>query len=363
MRLLSLATLNFRNLHAPRIEFPGGVVALVGPNGAGKSNVLAAAYLGCNAVPAAGALADLVAFGEQEAYVAAEVEHSEGVSVVEVGIAVGAAGGRKSVTLDGHSARAVDVSRSVAAVMVTPQDSDLVSGSPSQRRAFLDALLSRLSARYALVLREYQRVLEQRNALLRSDPRGPTLEAWTDRLVLLGSEIDALRARAMLRLCPLAADVYSEVAAGGEAFALGLSRSSRADTLADALRESRAEELARGTTVVGPHRDDLVLTLGGRSLKAFGSRGEARTAALALKVAEYRLLAERHGEPPVLLVDDFSAELDASRRAYLLDLVATTPQALVSGTEPPRRYGACYDLSGGALGRRHEVGEEVTAHG
>ena len=119
--------------------------------------------------------------------------------------------------------------------------------------------------------------------------------------------------------------------------------------LAEAVAASRHDEVARTTTVVGPHRDDLVLTLGGRSLKAFGSRGEARTAALALKVAEYRLLAERHGEPPVLLVDDFSAELDSARRAYLLDLVANTPQALVSGTEPPRRHDALFAVAGGEV--------------
>src|SRR5690606_14887794 len=145
-----------------------------------------------------------------------------------------------------------------------------------------------------------------------------SLTTWTQRLVELGTEIDSLRTRVMSRLCPLAATVYRDVAAGSEPFEASLARNWTARDLAEAVAASRHDEVARATTVGGPHRDDLVLTLGGRSLKAFGSRGEARTAALALKVAEYRLLAERHGEPPVLLVDDFSAELDSARRAYLL---------------------------------------------
>ncbi len=128
-----------------------------------------------------------------------------------------------------------------------------------------------------------------------------------------------------------------------------LSRNWSEASLAEAIERSRGEEAARATTVAGPHRDDLVMTLAGRSLKAFGSRGEARTAALALKVAEYRLLAERHEEPPVLLVDDFSAELDGARRAYLLDLVASTPQALVTGTEPPRRHDALFSIGDGTV--------------
>ena len=356
MELRSLATLNFRNLRLPRVDFPAGVVAVVGPNGAGKSNLLSAAYLGCTATQAAGTLAELVTIGQEQAYVAAEVASDQGVSRIEVGINSGAGAGRKSVKVDGQAARTVDVARVVGAVLMTPQDSELVAGSPGTRRAYLDSLLSRLSARYAVLLREYQRVLEQRNALLRSDPRSQSLATWTERLVDLGTEIDSLRTRVMVRLCPLAAAVYRDVAASEEPFEVKLTRNWSEPTLAEAVDRSRGEEAARATTVVGPHRDDMVLTLAGRSLKAFGSRGEARTAALALKVAEYRLLDERHGEPPVLLVDDFSAELDSARRAYLLDLVARTPQALVSGTDPPRRYDALFDIADGDVRREAAIG-------
>lgn len=344
MLLRALDQLAFRNLRTRRLEFPAGVTALVGRNGAGKSNLLGAAYLGCNANVADGTLAELVAHGHDEAYVAAEVEHREGVSTVAVGLAAG----RKTVRLDGQPARAHDVAKLMAAVLITPVDSELVHGSPSARRAYLDAVLTKLSTRYALLAREYQRVLEQRNALLRNDPRDPSLGAWTERFVALGSEVDSLRKRMVDRICPLASQVYREVAGPGGSFEVRLVRNWDGPSFGDAVHTSHFEEVARGTTVVGPHRDDLALDLGGRSLRSFGSRGEARTAALALRVSEYRLLSERHGEPPVLLIDDFSAELDASRRGYLLELTAAIPQTLVTGTEAPPRYDHLVEIVDGA---------------
>lgn len=352
VRLRSLTQLSFRNLVTRRVSFPDGVVAVVGQNASGKSNLLAAAYLGCNGALASGSLGDMVAFGQEEAYVAVEVEHLDGVSTVEVGFTAG----RKVVKLDSQVARAADVSRHVAAVLVTPEDSELVHGSPSARRAYLDALLSKVSARYAALAREYARVLEQRNALLRLSPHDPTLPDWTARLVAVGTEVDAMRDRLVRRLCPLAVDVYREVSGDEAPFAVRLARNWEGGDLGAAVAASRAVELARGVTVVGPHRDDLELTLGGVDVRVFGSRGEARTAALALRVAEYRLLTERHGEPPVLLVDDFSAELDADRRAYLLSLTASTPQAIVTGTEPPPHHDALFRVEGGEVAQIEPVG-------
>lgn len=335
MRLLSLSQLNVRNLRTPRLEFPAGIVAVVGPNAAGKSNLLEAAFLASTGELAGGKTTEMVRLGQEQGYVAAHIEHDEGITQVEVGLAPG----RKQIRIDGQSARAYEVARSVTAVLLTPEDAELVHGPPSGRRGYLDGLLSRLSARYAALLREYQRVVEQRNALLRLAPHDPTLEVWTLRFLELGTEIEELRARAVLRLAPLSAEVYAEIAGpAAPRFGLQLARSHEHETLEEALAEAAPEERARGLTPVGPHRDDLRLTLAGHSVQAYGSRGEARTAALALRVAEYRLLGEKHREPPILLMDDFTAELDDQRRAYLLRLAASTPQALVSGTQPPPRF-------------------------
>lgn len=345
MVLRSLSQLNVRNLRTPRLALSPGVVALVGRNASGKSNVMDAAYLACTGELPAGTIAETVRIGESEGFVAADVEHSDGVSRIEVGLAPG----RKHLRLDGQAVRVADIAQTSTAVLITPEDADLVHGSPSRRRDYLDGLLSKLSARYAALTREYHRVLEQRNALLRAGASESGLEVWSERFVTLGSEIDDLRRRALHRVCELAAGTYAEIAGDGKALDVRLRQQREACDLAEALALAHGEERARGVTPVGPHRDDLSLDLDGHSAQAYGSRGEARTVALALRVAEYRLLEEKHAEPPVLLVDDFTAELDAGRRAFLLDLTSKTPQALVSGTEPPARADLTFTVVDGEV--------------
>lgn len=347
MQLRALSQLNFRNLQTPRLEFGPGVTALVGRNASGKSNVLDAAYLGCTGELPGGRIVESVRLGEEEGYVGTEVCHDEGTSTVQVGLAPG----RKVLRLDGQHVRALDIARVCTAVLVTPEDAELVHGSPSRRRGYLDALLARLSPRYAALSRGYARVVEQRNAALKAPGAAATLEVWTERFVQLGTEIEALRRRAVTRVDEIAREVYGEIAGDGKRFAVELASGRGGMELDAALAASRAEELARGVTVVGPHRDDLLLELGGHPVGTYGSRGEARTAALALRVAEYRLLAQKHGEDPVLLLDDFTAELDEERRRFLLRLAASAPQALVSGTEAPPRSDALFRIAAGVVTR------------
>jgi DNA replication and repair protein RecF len=342
--LRSLSQLNFRNLVTPRFEPCAGLTAIAGRNGAGKSNLLEACYLGLTGDLPGGKIAENVRIGHEQGFVGVRVGHDDGTSSVEVGLSPG----RKSIKLDGQAAKVIDVSKVSAAVLITPEDADLVHGSPSLRRGYLDSLLGRLSPRYALVARAFARVLEQRNAALRAGLGDAEIEAWSERFVELGQEIDDLRERALTRISDLAASAYEAIAADGKVLAVSLRRPA-AGPLADALRASRAEERARGTTVVGPHRSDLRLDLGGHSAQAYASRGEARTVALALRVAEFRLLEQRHEETPVLLLDDFSAELDPSRRSFLLELVGGASQALVTGTEPPPRYDAVLSIEAGVL--------------
>ena len=342
--LKSLSQLNFRNLLTPRLEFSAGITAIVGQNAAGKSNLLDALYLGCTGDLPSGKIIESVRIGEEEGFVGVKIERDDGISTIEIGLAPS----RKVVRLDGQTVRSVDVAKVSAAVLITPEDTDLIHGSPSGRRAYLDGLLSKLSLRYALLLREYNRVVDQRNASLKSF-QDPTLEVWTDRFLELGSEILSVRERAMTRIADIAGATYCDIAGDGKALGVSLAKSEAAPGLEEQLEQSHHEERARGVTVVGPHRDDLALTLDGHSVQAYGSRGEARTTSLALRVAEYQLLLEKHGEAPILLLDDFTAELDANRRAYLLDLAANTPQAIVSGTETPPQYGALFHVSGGSF--------------
>lgn len=345
MRLLSLSQLNFRNLLTPRLEFGSGINAVVGDNAAGKSNVLAAAYLASSGELPGGKIVESVRLGETEGFVSARIERKDGISTVEVGLSPG----KKVVRLDGQFVRAAEVARVASSVLITPEDADIVHGSPSGRRAYLDSLLSKLSLRYALRLREYNRVVEQRNAVLKQAVPDATLDVWTRKFLDLGAEIVDLRKRAVNRIAELAAESYADIAGDRKHLEISLSPSYRDSDLEDRLKASGGEERARGITVVGPHRDDLNLRLGGHSIQAYGSRGEARTTALALRVAEYRLLLEKHEEAPILLLDDFSAELDANRREFLLKLAAQTPQAIVSGTEAPPEADSSFRVVEGTL--------------
>ncbi len=330
--LRSLRQFGFRNLETSELTFGEGVTAIVGANAAGKSNLLDASYLASSGDLPTGRLGDALRWGQPEGFVAAQVERRGGDRIQ---LHVGLAPGKKVIRLDEQPARVYDVARVSAAVRITPEDADMIHGGPSLRRGWLDDVLRRLSRRYGALLREYAKVLEQRNAGLRADVAASYLDVFSDRLAVLGDEIEDLRARSLVRIHEVARLVYHEVGGGKKELSVALEPSQGERPLRDALITSAAEERARGVTVVGPHRDDLAVQLDGRSVQTFGSRGEARTAAMALRVAELRLLEELHGEPPILLLDDFSAELDADRRNYLLSLSQRLPQALVSGTEPP----------------------------
>lgn len=332
MLLEAFAQLNYRNLRTAQLSFASGITAITGANAAGKSNLLEAIYLCCTGDLPRATIAESITLGQNEASVQASVQHSEGVSRVQIGLAPG----RKVIRLDGQTVRAFELAKVTSAVLITPEDAALVHGSPSLRRAYLDSLLGRISPRYALLVREYSRVVEQRNALLKTGVFDDTLAVWSTRFCELGDEINVLRKRAVARVNQLASARYTAIAGADKPLQVRLIGTP--DALADALADSWQQERARGVTVVGPHRADLALTLAGNSVQTFGSRGEARTTALALRIAEYELLRDKHDEAPVLLLDDFSAELDANRRDYLLGLAETTPQALVSGTEPPPSY-------------------------
>lgn len=328
MRLCKLSTLNYRNLSPDTLDFPAGVTGVWGENGAGKTNLLEAAYLALTGRTEAGRLEELILAGQTEAYVRADVLESGSLSVQEVGIGRG----KRQLKVDGVRTRNGDLPRG-SAVLFRPEDSELVFGAPSQRRGYLDSLLSRLSARYAEQLSRYERTVSQRNAALR-EGQDWALDVWDEPLGTLGRGIMEFRQRAAGRLEELAQGANAELGSR-KTLRVQLTESADPERYVEQLRARRAEELARGLTLTGPHRDDLALSLGDMSAGTYASRGEGRTAALALRYAEMQLLTERFGEPPVLLIDDWTAELDPQRRQFLLDLAASVPQAIVTGTERP----------------------------
>jgi DNA replication and repair protein RecF len=347
--LRSLSTLNYRNLEPGKLDLRAGLTAIVGGNGQGKTNVLEAIFLCLTGVLDVSRVETTIKIGEREAHIGAELEREDGVTKLEVGLAPG----KKLARVDGARVRSSELARHASAVLIRPEDADLVHGSPSTRRAFLDALVARMSPRYAQALQLYERTLSQRNAILRHHEQAGTssLEVWDARLIELGSEIMKLRRRAISRLRDLASEAHTSLAANGKTLEINLTETAPLENFAQDLQHKRREELARGTTAIGPHRDDLEIKLAGLAAVDYASRGEARTIALALRKAEFDLFEEKFGEAPVLLIDDFTAELDGFRRGFLLELAARTPQAIITGTEAPDHATRLYTIEAGKLER------------
>lgn len=324
VRLTRLAITDFRNIAEARFELPPDGIAAVGDNGQGKTNLLEAiGYLELLRSIRGARDRDLVRFSADAFHVAAEVD---GGAVGRVGVGVSRTG-EKRVSLDGvPQERMTDALGSVPSVCFAPADVSLVGGGPSERRRFLDVVLALTDPAYLSALRHYRAALVRRNAALRA--RGSdagAVRAWEPALATHGATL----VRARHAWAEHFTDMFASLAlAIGERLPMGLTYSSAfgphpdvAQELADALGASRDVDRARGATQCGPHRDDLALTLAGRSLKTTGSAGQHRTAAIALRLVEAATFRARTGRQPLVLLDDPFAELDRRRAALVLALI------------------------------------------
>jgi DNA replication and repair protein RecF len=367
-----LELVDFRNYAHVDVDLEPGPCVLVGRNGQGKTNLVEAlgyvATLGSHRVATD---APLVRVGAARAVVRTAIVHDERELLVELQIEPGKANrarlGRAPVT------RVRDVLGALRMVLFAPEDLALVRGDPGERRRFLDELLTLRQPRYAGVRADYDRVLKQRNALLKSAvaarrggarPDLSTLDVWDTHLARHGAELLAGRLELTDALAPLVAKAYDAVSAGRGDAVVSYSASWSAEpsptgieaALLAALNESRAAEAERGLTLVGPHRDDLVLTLGETPAKGYASHGESWSYALALRLAAYDLLRSE-GIEPVLALDDVFAELDVGRRERLAELVGQASQTLVTcaveADVPATLRGGRYEVAGGEV---HRVG-------
>jgi len=255
------------------------------------------------------------------------------------------AGGRKRIQVNGVPRRPAALAEHLRAVLFAPEEMLLVIGPPTLRRAALDGLAAPHDPSYASSTSTYGRALQQRNSLLRAIREGEAgrdeLRLWDEPFLAAGSAIVAARLRLLELLAEPIAAAHGEIApAEGRltvsyaSNAAPLPGESPRDALTRRLRETAEKEAWNGSTLVGPHRDDLVFSLDGRDLATFSSRGQQRTAILALKLAELDLLTELDGRPPLLLLDDVFSELDPARRGHLVRRIAELPQAFITTTDP-----------------------------
>ncbi len=354
---------NFRSYPALELEIPAGPVAFVGRNGQGKTNVVEAidylAHLGSHRVASD---APLVKSGSDQAIVRAAVIKEGRRAVLEVEINPGRA--NRAKINRASLPRAREIIGLLRTVVFSPEDLALVKGDPSERRRFVDDLLVLLSPRYAGTRSDYERVLKQRNSLLKTARMTgrsvlDTLSVWDANLATLGTEMITRRIELVEQLRPLVATAYSAVARGAReedadiAYKSTVPEPTEEGFMAQ-IEARRRDELDRGITLVGPHRDDVVLSLGDLPVKGYASHGESWSFALALRLAAYDVL-RADGDDPILILDDVFAELDSTRRDHLAKLVATAEQVLVTaavGDDVPELLaGARFEVAGGEVTR------------
>ncbi len=385
MHLTRLALTNFRNYAHLELDLSPGVTLLQGDNACGKTSLLEAIfYLATARSPHAGAERELIRWGASTepipfARVETEVERSNGVRAQieivlvqaeekqnhpsDVGGTKGAGSrkpnGRvsKRIKVNGVGKRAIDLLGELNAVLFLPEDLDLVFGSPGDRRRYLDTTLAQIDPRYGRALSKYGQVVEQRNSLLhefRERAYNPhELGIWDRQLMEEGTYLIARRADAIERSNQLVAEIHTRLTDQREqlrlvyqpsvAFDPAAPKESRqaeiARNFARQLEALRPRELGAAMTLVGPHRDDIRFLVtrnhdaAAMDATTYASRGQGRTIALSLKLAEVALMRAETGEDPVLLLDDVMSELDAARRAALAQAVLDAPQAIVTATD------------------------------
>ena len=388
MHVSHLQLHDFRSYEGVEVVLEAGVNVLVGPNGHGKTNLVEAVdYLASLASHRVATDAPLVRMGAAHAVVRAAVVRDGRTATLEVEINPG--GSNRARVNRSPLPRARELLGLLRAVVFSPEDLALVKGDPSERRRFLDTLLTARNPRLAGVRSDYDRVLKQRNTLLKTagaarrgagrsrepsgdaEPTGAlrTLDVWDEHLARTGAQLLHARLGLVEALRPFVADDYARVAeqaAQGRTLAEltykaslelpehGAPREVLEAALLAELAARRSDEVERGVSLVGPHRDDLVLSLGDLPAKGYASHGESWSFALALKLAAYDLL-RAEGDDPILILDDVFAELDRDRRDRLAGLVAGAEQVLVTAAVaedvPDTLDGARFDVMDGKVTR------------
>ncbi|CAL9471985.1 DNA replication and repair protein RecF [Streptomyces sp. enrichment culture] len=376
MHVTHLSLADFRSYARAEVELGPGVSSFVGPNGQGKTNLVeAVGYLATLGSHRVSSDAPLVRSGAERAVVRAAVVEGDRRQLVELELNPGRA--NRARINRSAPVRPRELLGIVRTVLFAPEDLALVKGDPGDRRRFLDELVTARVPRLAGVRSDYERVLRQRNTLLKSAAmarrhggRGvdlSTLDVWDQHLARAGAELWGQRLGLLAAVGPLADKAYEELAPGGGP--VGLEYRSAAveeplegepgrdelyGVLLAALGEARKREIERGVTLVGPHRDELVVRLGELPAKGYASHGESWSLALALRLAAYGLLREE-GPEPVLVLDDVFAELDARRRDRLAGLVAGGEQVLVTAAVaedvPASLAGARFAVADGRVER------------
>ncbi len=340
----------FRNYLEQKVTFDAYKTIILGDNAQGKTNLLEAVELiSTLKTRRAKKDQDLILEGKQESRIQANLQRSYGLTEIAMTLR---SSGKRSVSLNHENLRRhLDLLGVINTVQFSSLDLELVRGAPEVRRAWLDALLVQLEPIYAYIIQQYQKILRQRNALLKrlykqnSSPIADNLTElgiWDAQLAAFGSRIMRRRARVLTRLTPLAQNWHRQISGNNELLEINYNPNvcyysqdepqQVQEAFLVAINERTLFEQQLGTTVVGPHRDEIELLINQTPAKSYGSQGQQRTLVLALKLAELDLIEQIIGEPPILLLDDVLAELDLHRQNQLLEAISNRCQTLITTT-------------------------------
>ena len=336
MLITNLNLTNYRSYSTLDLSLNEGISIFVGKNGEGKTNIAESIlYLTFLNSHRASGNTPLVKLGNQSAYIRAKVKYPDREILVELEINSEKANRAKVNQNPVRSQK--EIFGIVQTIYFSPEDLDLVRGDPSERRRFIDQLLTLRSPRTAGVITDYDRAVKQRNSLLKTRASSDALIPWDKQVAELGGELISLRMRALGELKPIFNSIYKDISESKPAEILykssienpSLEASENINKIMERLVNNRGVELERGLTLTGPHRDDLTLMLGDHLVKGYASHGESWSIALALKLSTYQLL-KSDGLSPILILDDVFSELDEDRREKLAQIAQGAQQTIIT---------------------------------
>ena len=336
MLITNLNLTNYRSYTTLDLSLDPGVSIFVGKNGEGKTNIAEAIlYLTFLSSHRASGNTPLIKLGNQSAYIRAKVKYPEREILVELEINSDKANRAKVNQNQVRSQK--EIFGIVQTIYFSPEDLDVVRGDPSERRRFIDQLLTLRSPRIAGVISDYERAVKQRNSLLKTRASIDALNPWDKQVAELGGELITLRMLALDELKPIFNQVYKDISETKPAEIVykssienpSLNQKGNSEKILERLINNRGAELERGLTLTGPHRDDLLLILGDHLVKGYASHGESWSIALSLKLATYNLL-KSDGLSPILILDDVFSELDEERRERLAEIAKAAEQTIIT---------------------------------
>lgn len=335
MRLHHLTLTNYRNYESLSVSFNGQIHFFIGNNAQGKTNLLESIYLlALTKSHRTSKDRELIRWGADQAKIHCELTLFD--RQVELDIDIFQQG--KKVMINRIERKKIsEFLGQLKVVLFAPEDLQLIKGSPVQRRRFMDRALGQLRPKYVNDLTQYQKVLQQRNQLLKDAVRKPkllqTIDLWDDQLIEYGSEVIKARETFIGNINEFAQKVHYDITEGKEQLTLSYDANCVADHLKDKIYKSRERDLHTGTTNIGPHRDELQFFINDIDAKVYGSQGQQRTVALSLKLAELEYMKQQMGDMPILLLDDVLSELDINRQRQLLDNIGDSIQTFVTTTD------------------------------